>query len=60
MFSMLVITSISYLSFWSDTFGLNSQVVEFIAVLLEVGGEAAEKELIKSSAIQIILDLFFK
>ncbi|KAG6522171.1 hypothetical protein ZIOFF_019308 [Zingiber officinale] len=36
------------------------KVVEFIAVLLEVGGEAAEKELIKSSAIQIILDLFFK
>ncbi|KAG6478782.1 hypothetical protein ZIOFF_062226 [Zingiber officinale] len=36
------------------------KVVEFITVLLEVGGEAAEKELIQSSAIQIILDLFFK
>ncbi|CAL9752851.1 unnamed protein product [Musa acuminata subsp. burmannicoides] len=36
------------------------KVVEFISVLLEVGCEAAERELIRSGAIQIILDLFFK
>lgn len=39
---------------------LDFQVVEFISVLLEVGCEAAERELIRSGAIQIILDLFFK
>lgn len=37
-----------------------SQVVEFISVLLTVGSEAAEKELIRLGAVQRILDLFFK
>ncbi|WOL18073.1 serine/threonine-protein phosphatase 6 regulatory subunit 3-like [Canna indica] len=36
------------------------KVVEFVAVLLEAGGEIAEKELLRSGAIPIILDLFFK
>ncbi|URD86889.1 serine threonine-protein phosphatase 6 regulatory subunit [Musa troglodytarum] len=36
------------------------KAVEFIVVLLEAGGEVAEKELIRSGAIDIILDLFFK
>lgn len=36
------------------------QVVEFIVVLLEAGDEVAEKELIRSGAIRIILDHFFK
>ncbi|XP_068320292.1 uncharacterized protein [Pyrus communis] len=36
------------------------KVVEFISVLLTVGSEAAEKELIRLGAVQRILDLFFK
>ena len=36
------------------------QVVEFISVLLTVGSDAAEKELISLGAVQRILDLFFK
>lgn len=36
------------------------KIVEFIAVLLSVGSQAAEKELIRSAAIQKVLDLFFK
>lgn len=36
------------------------KIVEFIAVLLSVGRQAAEKELIRSAAIQKVLDLFFK
>ncbi|XP_064995872.1 uncharacterized protein LOC135631829 isoform X2 [Musa acuminata AAA Group] len=36
------------------------KVVEFIVVLLEAGDEVAEKELIRSGAIRIILDHFFK
>ncbi|TQD80619.1 hypothetical protein C1H46_033798 [Malus baccata] len=36
------------------------KIVEFVAVLLRVGGETVEKELIRLGAIQRILDLFFK
>ncbi|XP_062012620.1 uncharacterized protein LOC133729152 [Rosa rugosa] len=36
------------------------KVVEFISVLLTVGSEAAEKELVSLGAVQRILDLFFK
>ena len=36
------------------------KIVEFIAVLLSVGSQAAEKELIRIAAIQKVLDLFFK
>lgn len=36
------------------------QIVEFISVLLAVGSEAAEKELICLGAVQRILDLFFE
>lgn len=36
------------------------KIVEFIAVLLTVGSEAAEKELIRLGAVQRILDLFFE
>ncbi|MBA0658430.1 hypothetical protein Goklo_010637, partial [Gossypium klotzschianum] len=36
------------------------QIVEFISVLLTVGSEAAEKELIRLGAVQRILNLFFE
>ncbi|KAL8171737.1 hypothetical protein V2J09_023541 [Rumex salicifolius] len=36
------------------------KLIEFIAVLLSAGNDAAEKELIKLGAIQRILDLFFE
>ncbi|XVF20243.1 hypothetical protein REPUB_Repub11eG0180900 [Reevesia pubescens] len=36
------------------------KIVEFIAVLLRTGNEAAEKELVSSGTIQQVLDLFFK
>ncbi|XWS74289.1 hypothetical protein CRYUN_Cryun02cG0202300 [Craigia yunnanensis] len=36
------------------------KIVEFIAVLLRTGNEAAEKELVISGTIQQVLDLFFK
>lgn len=36
------------------------KIVEFISVLLTVGSEAAEKELIHLGALQRILDLFFE
>ncbi|XP_056175542.1 uncharacterized protein LOC115687227 isoform X2 [Syzygium oleosum] len=36
------------------------KIVEFIAVLLTVGSEAAEKELVCLGAVQRILDLFFE
>ncbi|XP_048328609.2 uncharacterized protein LOC107417977 isoform X3 [Ziziphus jujuba] len=36
------------------------KIVEFISVLLAVGSEAAEKELIRLGAVQRILDLFFE
>ncbi|KAG2684635.1 hypothetical protein I3760_10G084900 [Carya illinoinensis] len=36
------------------------KIVEFISVLVTVGSEAAEKELIRLGAIQRILDLFFE
>ncbi|GAV67258.1 SAPS domain-containing protein [Cephalotus follicularis] len=36
------------------------KIVEFISVLLTVGNEAAEKELIQFGAVQRILDLFFE
>lgn len=36
------------------------KVVEFISVLLTVGSEAAEKELIRLGVVQRILDLFFE
>ncbi|WCJ24282.1 Serine/threonine-protein phosphatase 6 regulatory subunit [Euphorbia peplus] len=36
------------------------KIVEFISVLLSVGSEAAEKELIRLGAVQRILDLFFE
>ncbi|XP_058071575.1 uncharacterized protein LOC131220763 isoform X2 [Magnolia sinica] len=36
------------------------KIVEFISVLLTIGSEAAEKELIRLGAIQQILDLFFE
>lgn len=39
---------------------LDFQIVEFVTVLLETGSEAAEKELIRSGAINGVLDLFFE
>lgn len=36
------------------------QIVEFISVLLTVGSEAAEKELIQLGAVKRILELFFE
>ncbi|XP_065846909.1 uncharacterized protein [Euphorbia lathyris] len=36
------------------------KIVEFISVLLSVGSEPAEKELIRLGAVQRILDLFFE
>ncbi|XP_050221487.1 uncharacterized protein LOC126671741 [Mercurialis annua] len=36
------------------------KIVEFISVLLSIGSEAAEKELIRFGAVQRILDLFFE
>ncbi|KAK8697920.1 hypothetical protein V6N13_114052 [Hibiscus sabdariffa] len=36
------------------------KIVEFIAVLLRNGNEAAEKELVSSGTIQRVLDLFFE
>ncbi|XP_022752860.1 serine/threonine-protein phosphatase 6 regulatory subunit 3-like isoform X2 [Durio zibethinus] len=36
------------------------KVVEFIAVLLKTGNEAAEKELVSSGTIQQVLNLFFE
>ncbi|XP_042489476.1 serine/threonine-protein phosphatase 6 regulatory subunit 3 [Macadamia integrifolia] len=36
------------------------KVVEFISVLLTIGSEAAEKELMQLGAIQRVLDLFFE
>uniref|UniRef100_A0A7N0T3Y3 SIT4 phosphatase-associated family protein n=1 Tax=Kalanchoe fedtschenkoi TaxID=63787 RepID=A0A7N0T3Y3_KALFE len=36
------------------------KIVEFLSVLLVVGGEAAEKELIHLGAIQRLVDLFFE
>ncbi|KAL9452854.1 hypothetical protein AB3S75_008611 [Citrus x aurantiifolia] len=36
------------------------KIVEFISVLLTVGSEAAEKELIRHGAVRRILDLFFE
>lgn len=36
------------------------KIVEFISILLSVGSEAAEKELIQLGAIRRILDLFFE
>jgi len=36
------------------------QIVEFISVLVTVGGEAAEKKLIDLGAVQIIIHLFFE
>ncbi|KAF9588957.1 hypothetical protein IFM89_017636 [Coptis chinensis] len=36
------------------------KIVEFISILLSIGSEAAEKELIRLGAIQRILDLFFE
>ena len=36
------------------------QIVEFIAVLLRTGSEAAEKELISSGTTKRTLDLFFE
>lgn len=36
------------------------QSIEFISVLLTVGSEAAEKELVRLGALQRILDLFFE
>ncbi|CAL1402829.1 unnamed protein product [Linum trigynum] len=36
------------------------KIVEFISVILTIGSEAAEKELVRLGAIQRILDLFFE
>ncbi|OAY38019.1 serine/threonine-protein phosphatase 6 regulatory subunit 3 isoform X2 [Manihot esculenta] len=36
------------------------KIVEFIAVLLRMGNEAAEKELVSSGTIKRVLDLFFE
>ncbi|KAK8544955.1 hypothetical protein V6N13_066268 [Hibiscus sabdariffa] len=36
------------------------KIVEFMAVLLRTGNEAAEKELVSSGTIQRVLDLFFE
>jgi serine/threonine-protein phosphatase 6 regulatory subunit 3 len=36
------------------------QIVEFISVLLTIGSETAEKELIRQLAIKRSIDLFFE
>jgi serine/threonine-protein phosphatase 6 regulatory subunit 3 len=36
------------------------QIIEFISVLLTIGSEIAEKELIRQSAIKRSIDLFFE
>ncbi|KAJ1425956.1 SIT4 phosphatase-associated protein family [Sesbania bispinosa] len=36
------------------------KIVEFIAVLLKTGNEAAEKEMVNSGTIQRVIDLFFE
>ncbi|KAL8115512.1 uncharacterized protein LOC141668383 [Apium graveolens] len=36
------------------------KIVEFIAVLLKIGNEVAEKDLVSSGTIQRVLDLFFE
>jgi hypothetical protein len=36
------------------------QIVEFISVLLTIGSETAEKELVRQSAIKRSIDLFFE
>jgi serine/threonine-protein phosphatase 6 regulatory subunit 3 len=36
------------------------KIVEFISVLLTVGSEAAEKEVIRLGAVKRVLDLFFE
>jgi len=36
------------------------KIVEFISVLLTIGSEIAEKELISQSAIKHCIDLFFQ
>ncbi|MBA0584575.1 hypothetical protein Gorai_015380, partial [Gossypium raimondii] len=36
------------------------KIVEFIAVLLRIGNEAAEKELVNTGTIQRVIDLFFE
>ncbi|CAH8359802.1 unnamed protein product [Eruca vesicaria subsp. sativa] len=38
----------------------DEEVVEFISVLLTVGSEAAEKEIIRLGAVKRVLDLFFE
>ncbi|AQK96304.1 SIT4 phosphatase-associated family protein [Zea mays] len=38
----------------------NSSIVEFISVLLTIGSETAEKELVRQSAIKRSIDLFFE
>lgn len=36
------------------------QIVEFISVLLTIGSESAEKELVQQGAIKLVIDLFFE
>ncbi|GAB2248108.1 hypothetical protein Droror1_Dr00007990 [Drosera rotundifolia] len=36
------------------------KIVEFVSILLSVGGEAAENKLMQLGAVNLILDLFFK
>jgi len=36
------------------------QIVEFIAVLLKAGNQAAEEELVNSGTIKRVVDLFFE
>ena len=38
----------------------SSQIVEFISVLLTIGSETAEQELINQSAVKRSIDLFFQ
>ena len=39
---------------------MHFQIVEFIAVLLKAGNQAAEEELVNSGTIKRVLDLFFE
>lgn len=45
---------------WAQRVGLFYQIVEFIAVMLKSGNEAAGKELASSGTIKRTLELFFE
>lgn len=58
LYSWMMVSHIQYYAVFTDH-GI-FQIVEFISVLVTVGSEAAEKELIRLGAVQRILDLFFE